>query len=51
MYETFGPEGIRRISKKLREFGIRPEELEIEYLEVYPFVLENLKKRSISLYA
>jgi uncharacterized Fe-S cluster-containing radical SAM superfamily protein len=50
MYETFGPEGIGRINKKLREFGIKPEELEIEYLEAYPFVLENLKKRSISLY-
>jgi uncharacterized Fe-S cluster-containing radical SAM superfamily protein len=51
MYETFGPEGIGRIDKKLREFDSRPEELEIEYLEAYPFVLENLKKRSISLYA
>lgn len=51
MYETFGPDGIGRINKKLREFEIEPEELEIEYLEAYPFVLENLKKRSISLYA
>jgi uncharacterized Fe-S cluster-containing radical SAM superfamily protein len=51
MYETFGPKGIGRINRKLREFEIRPEELEIEYLEAYPFVLENLKKRSISLYA
>jgi len=49
MYEIFGPEGIGKISKTLMEYGIRPEELEIEYLEPYPFVLENLKKRSISL--
>jgi len=47
MYETFGPQGIERISRKLKEYQIRAEELEVEYLEAYPFVLENLKKRSI----
>jgi uncharacterized Fe-S cluster-containing radical SAM superfamily protein len=51
MYETFGPEGIAKITQRLREYGIRPEEVEVEYLEPYPFVLENLNKRSISLYA
>lgn len=50
MFETFGPEGIGKISQKLRDYGIRPEELEVEYLEPYPFVLENLQKRSISLH-
>jgi len=50
MYETFGPEGIGKINKTLMEYGIRPEELEIEYLEPYPFVLENLQRRSISLH-
>ena len=50
MYEIFGPEGMGKINKTLMEYGIRPEELEIEYLEPYPFVLENLNKRSISLY-
>jgi len=49
MYETFGPEGIGKINERLKKHEIRPEELEIEYLEPYPFVLENLKKRSISL--
>ena len=49
MYEIFGPEGIEKISKKLNELKIKPEELEIEYLENYPFVVENLKKRSIPL--
>jgi hypothetical protein len=33
MYKTFGPRGIERINEKLREFDIKPEELEIEYLE------------------
>lgn len=47
MYETFGPCGIETISQKLKEFDIRAEELEVEYLEPYPFVLENLKERSI----
>lgn len=50
MYETFGPEGIGKINQKLKEYEIRPEELEIEYLEPYAFVLENLKKRSIPLH-
>jgi uncharacterized Fe-S cluster-containing radical SAM superfamily protein len=39
MYETFGPEGIEKINQKIKEYEIRPEELEIEYLKDYPFVL------------
>ena len=50
LYETFGPKGIGEINQRLREYEIRPEELEVEYLEPYAFVLENLKKRSISLH-
>jgi uncharacterized Fe-S cluster-containing radical SAM superfamily protein len=50
MYETFGSEGIGKINQQLKEYEIRPEELEIEYLEPYPFVLENIKKRSVSLH-
>ncbi len=50
MYEVFGPEGIGKISQTLKGHKIRAEELEIEYLEPYSFVLENLERRSISLY-
>jgi len=50
MYEMFGPEGIEKINQELKGHEIRPEELEIEYLEPYPFVLENLKERSISIH-
>lgn len=49
MYEFFGAKGIEKISKRLKDFSIRPEELEVEYLETYPFVLENLKRRSLDL--
>jgi uncharacterized Fe-S cluster-containing radical SAM superfamily protein len=48
MYETFGPQGIEKISGKLRQHKIRVEELEVEYLEPYSFVVDNLKQRSIS---
>jgi uncharacterized Fe-S cluster-containing radical SAM superfamily protein len=47
MYEIFGQKGIEKISEKLKELDIKPEELEIEYLENYPFVIENLQKRSV----
>jgi len=50
MYEIFGPEGIGKINQELKGYEIRAEELEIEYLEPYPFVLQNLKRRSISLH-
>lgn len=49
MYETFGHEGIEKIGQKLKKHKVRVEELEVEYLEPYPFVLENLKQRSVSL--
>jgi uncharacterized Fe-S cluster-containing radical SAM superfamily protein len=47
MYEVFGQKGIAEISEKLKALDIKPEELEIEYLEKYPFVVENLQKRSV----
>jgi len=50
MFEVFGPEGIGKISQTLKAYKSRAEELEIEYLEPYQFVLENLEKRSIPLH-
>jgi uncharacterized Fe-S cluster-containing radical SAM superfamily protein len=50
MHETFGSEGIGKINQQLKNYEIRPEELEVEYLEAYPFVLENLKNRSVLLH-
>jgi uncharacterized Fe-S cluster-containing radical SAM superfamily protein len=47
MYDVFGPQGVERISLKLKQFGIRAGELELEYLEPYPFVVENMEKRRI----
>ena len=47
MYEIFGQKGIAKISEKLKALAIKPEELEIEYLEKYPFVIENLQKRVV----
>ena len=35
--------------KKIREFGLREEEIEFETIELYPMVRENLKKRGIIL--
>jgi uncharacterized Fe-S cluster-containing radical SAM superfamily protein len=49
MYELFGARGIERISERLVGLSIQPEELEVEYLEAYPFVLENLRRRSLDL--
>ncbi len=51
MYETFGASGIEKVNRILKEMGIRPEELEVEYLELYSFVKRNLKKRGIELKA
>jgi uncharacterized Fe-S cluster-containing radical SAM superfamily protein len=50
MFEVFGAEGIEKISQTLKAHKSRPEELEIEYLEPYSFVLENLRRRSIPLH-
>jgi uncharacterized Fe-S cluster-containing radical SAM superfamily protein len=48
MYEIFGRDGIKILKRKIREIGIRAE-VEIEYLEKYPFVTKNLVKRGIKL--
>ena len=47
MYEIFGGKGLEMLNEKIKKFGVKLEEIEIEYLEKYPFVLENLKKRGI----
>lgn len=49
MFEIFKGKGTEILVEKLKKFGIRSEELEIEYLEAYPFVLENLEKRGIKI--
>jgi uncharacterized Fe-S cluster-containing radical SAM superfamily protein len=46
MYEIFGDNGLRKIKEKLKNEGIETE-VEVEYLERYPFVEENLKKRGL----
>jgi len=51
MYEVFGAGGIERLCSALRQERIAPEELEVEYLECYPAVLENMKKRQVELKA
>lgn len=48
MYEIFGREEIEILKEKLEEMGIE-NEIEVEYLEKYPFVVENLEKRGITL--
>lgn len=46
MGDLFSREDILGFTSSLRENGIRSE-LELESLEAYPFVLENIKKRNI----
>jgi len=45
MYDVFGEEGVETLRKKLPI----PCRIEYEYLEAYPFVLENLRKRGVRL--
>ncbi len=49
MYETFKGKGIEMLAEKLKSLNIKPEEIEIEYLEKYPFVIKNLKERNIEI--
>jgi len=49
MWEIFGSKGVKVLNEKLKALGIRPEEVELEYLEAYPFVKANLKKRGIEI--
>ncbi len=46
MLEPFGNEGIKRLRERLIKEGIS-EEIEVEYLEKYPFVEENLRRRGL----
>jgi uncharacterized Fe-S cluster-containing radical SAM superfamily protein len=48
MYEIFGDSGLRKIKERLKMEGIETD-VEVEYLERYPFVEENLKKRGLML--
>jgi len=48
MKEIFGLDGIKILKKRMREIGIEGE-IEIEYLEKYPFVVQNLEKRELKL--
>ncbi len=49
MMEIFRGQGIEELGKVLKKRGISLEEMEVEYLEAYPFVIENMKKRGIKL--
>ncbi len=46
MGDLYSGDEIQRCVRFLKESGIHSE-LELEYLEAYPFVLENMKKRKI----
>lgn len=48
MGDLFSREEIGKFESFLRENGIRSK-LEIEFLETYPFVLKNMKKRMIKI--
>lgn len=48
MRDTFGETGIERLKVKLSSIGISTE-IEVEALERYPYVLENLGKRDVAL--
>jgi uncharacterized Fe-S cluster-containing radical SAM superfamily protein len=47
MYEIFGENGLRKFKERLKNEGIETE-VEVEYLERYPFVEENLSKRGLN---
>ncbi len=49
MYEIFKERGLEQIRKKLMEMGLGVEDLELEYLELYPFVKENLRRRGLMI--
>lgn len=49
MYEIFKRKGMEILIEKLKKLRISPRDIETEYLEPYPFVLKNLRKRGIPL--
>lgn len=48
MGSLFPDAEVNRLERKLEEYGITAP-LEMEFLEAYPFVVENMKKRNIRL--
>ena len=48
MEDFFNDAEINALKKTLRENEIKAE-LELERLEPYPFVMENIKKRGLSI--
>jgi uncharacterized Fe-S cluster-containing radical SAM superfamily protein len=48
MEDLFTDNEIERLRGLLHEYSIKAE-LEFEYLEKYPFVLENMDKRNIQI--
>ncbi|MFQ5722502.1 MAG: radical SAM protein [Candidatus Aminicenantales bacterium] len=46
MRDIFSGQEIKKLEIRLQELGIKGK-LELEFLEAYPFVLENMKKRGI----
>ncbi len=46
MFEVFGKNGLEKIKERLRKESINTD-IEVEYLEKYKFVEENLKKRGL----
>jgi len=48
MKDLFTEDEIERLRRLLHEYSIKSE-LELEYLERYPFVLENMDKRNIQI--
>ena len=48
MRDLFSDEEIGRLEKVLEEYGIGAR-LEEEFLEEYPFVTENMKKRKVQI--
>jgi len=49
MYEVFKKDGIEQFKRKIKEFGLSPEQIEFETIELYPMVRKNLEKRGISI--
>ena len=49
MYEVFKKNGIELFKRKIKEFGLSPEQIEFETIELYPMVRKNLEKRGISI--
>jgi hypothetical protein len=48
MGDLFTEAEVNELRNTLRAYNIRSD-LELEYLEGYPFVLENMKRRGIAL--